>query len=195
MAAPAPTSSRATRTSFDSGVLPGCHITGACRGGRDRILARDGAVDRISCGFEQDIAEVDARDKVVQIVPLNRCETVRVGAPPAKIAVSLVSAPRTGIALATSGVRARVSCTAGCAVTAALTADGAVASALGLRSGATVASATGRLRSRGALTVTLQVPQRLRAKVRALGAATLTLTVTRAQGKARAAGTASVRLR
>ena len=57
-----------------------------------------------------------------------------------------------------------------------------------------MANATGRLRSRGAITVTLKVPQRLRAKVRALGAATLTLTVTRAQGKARAAGTASVRL-
>ena len=179
---------------FESGVLPGCHITGACSGGRDRILARDGAVDRISCGFEKDVAEVDARDKVVQIVPLNRCETVRVGAPPAKIAVSLVSAPRTGIALATSGVRARVSCTAACTVTGTLTADGAVASALGLRSGATVASATGRLRSRGAITVTLKVPQRLRAKVRALEVATLTVTVARAQGRARAAGAASVRL-
>ena len=128
-------------------------------------------------------------------MPLNRCETVRVGAPPVRIAVSLVSPPRTGIALAGSGVRVRASCTAGCTVNAALTADGTVASALGLRSGATVASATGRLRSRGAITVTLRVPQRLRAKVRALGAATLTLTVTRAQGAARATGTASVRLR
>jgi Ca2+-binding RTX toxin-like protein len=151
--------------------------------GNDTIRARDGERDSIDCGVGSDTAVVDAVDVVAN------CEQVDRGAAGGggggaggggggggRLALTLPKKPSLR-SLAGGGVRIGVACTARCSVKLKVTAAKALARKLRAGKSRVVATGSGKRSSAGKLNVRLTVPSKLRARLRRLGSARLTLEV------------------
>lgn len=156
--------------------------------GNDTIRARDGERDSIDCGVGSDTAVVDAVDVVAN------CEQVDRGAAGGggggaggggggggRLALTLPKKPSLR-SLAGGGVRIGVACTARCSVKLKVTAAKALARKLRAGKSRVVATGSGKRSSAGKLNVRLTVPSKLRARLRRLGSARLTLEVAVTQG-------------
>lgn len=102
---------------------------GACSGGSDLLLARDGETDAVNCGVGADTARVDQLDTVATDFQQG-CETIEresVGGAPGGGAaaagdLTLVGTPRMK-GLRGRGLRLKVACAAACRISARLTVD------------------------------------------------------------------------
>jgi hypothetical protein len=149
--------------------------------GNDRILARDGNAEQVTCGIGSDSAQVDANDVVDAT-----CESVDralLPGPPPPLPPGPVlppGKPKVGKlsirSIAAKGLVIRIACPAACTVTAELRVNKATARKLRLGRSRILARGKRTLTAAGTAKVTLKVVKKARKRFKRLRRAKVTLT-------------------